>query len=194
MSNETDPTFLEVLQSINQTGLFEIPDSLQSILIIRSDKQQELAIGRIINNDQEEESDIDEEIDALDKFLLSPFSQIEPYVSYINQKASFDTHQGVKGKEFPRVMLIIDDSEARGFLFSYEKLFGAKEKTKSDFENENSGNDTSIDRTRRLFYVACSRAEKSLAIVAYSENPKKVLEHVINQKWFEQTEVELIEY
>jgi DNA helicase-2/ATP-dependent DNA helicase PcrA len=130
----------------------------------------------------------------LDKFLLSPFSQIEPYVSYINQKASFDTHQGVKGKEFPRVMLIIDDSEARGFLFSYEKLFGAKEKTKSDFENENSGNDTSIDRTRRLFYVACSRAEKSLAIVAYSENPKKVLEHVINQKWFEQTEVELIEY
>ena len=66
----------------------------------------------------------------------------------------------VKGLEFPRVMVIIDDSEAKGFMFSYEKLFGVKNKTQTDKKNEIEGKDTSIFRTKRLFYVACSRAEE----------------------------------
>ena len=84
-------------------------------------------------------------------------------------------------------------NEARGFLFSYEKLFGVKEKTKTDIENELEGKDTGIDRTRRLFYVTCSRVEKSLAIVAYSNNPEKVRKYVVNEGWFERdAEVETI--
>lgn len=55
-------------------------------------------------------------------------------------------------------MVILDDEEALGFLFSYKKLFGAKEPTTTDKQNE--WKETSIDRTRRLFYVTCSRAEK----------------------------------
>ena len=44
----------------------------------------------------------------------------------------FGTHQGVKGLQFDRVLAILDDDEARGFLFSYEKLFGAKETSDTD--------------------------------------------------------------
>ena len=51
------------------------------------------------------------------------------------------------------------------------------------------GKETSIDRSRRLFYVACSRAEKSLAIVAYTHAPEKVKQHVIAQAWFEESEI-----
>lgn len=47
-------------------------------------------------------------------------------------------------------MVLISDDEARGFLFSYGKLMGTKEKTKTDHDNQAEGNDTSIDRTRRL--------------------------------------------
>jgi ATP-dependent DNA helicase UvrD/PcrA len=134
------------------------------------------------------------EIDAWDKFLAAPFDQIrEYYTRYIEEKAEFDTHQGVKGLEFPRVMVIIDDSEARGFAFDYEKLFGVRSKTKDDLKNEAAGKETGIDRTRRLFYVTCSRAEKSLAIVAYSENPTKLKRHVIGQGWFVEDEVELFQ-
>ena len=46
--------------------------------------------------------------------------------------APFDTHQGVKGLEFPRVFVVIDDEAARGFMFSYEKLFGARAMTSTD--------------------------------------------------------------
>jgi DNA helicase II / ATP-dependent DNA helicase PcrA len=48
-------------------------------------------------------------------------------------------------------MVIISDEEARSFLFSYEKLFGAKEKSATDLKNESEGTETTIDRTRRLF-------------------------------------------
>ena len=37
--------------------------------------------------------------------------------TYFSGKARFDTHQGVKGREFDRVMVIMDDSEAKGFTF-----------------------------------------------------------------------------
>ena len=86
-------------------------------------------------------------------------------------------------------MVILDDEEARGFLFSYEKLFGAKEPTATDKRNENEGKETSIDRTRRLFYVTCSRAEKSLAIVAYTKEPEKVYRYVLTQGWFGEDEL-----
>jgi len=56
---------------------------------------------------------------------------------------------GVSG--FPRVMVVIEDEEARGFLFSYEKLLAVKEKSTTDIKNEEQRLETTIDRTRRLF-------------------------------------------
>lgn len=104
----------------------------------------------------------------------------------------FATHQGVKVLEYNRVMVIMDDSEARGSLFSYEKLFGAKAKTDTDIKNEREGKDTGILRTTRLFYVACTRAEKSLAVVAYTENKEIVKDTVIANKWFLEEEIEIL--
>ncbi|MER2511217.1 MAG: hypothetical protein ABTQ25_02140 [Nitrosomonas ureae] len=185
------PRFIDILRSIVKTGLFEIPESLQPIAA-RSDEEQKLAeteiVKRITANDREDETILD----SWDEFLQTSFEQAKPYVDYVTGKASFDTHQGVKGLEFPRVTIIIDDSAAKGFLFSYGKLFGVTEKTKTDLENEKAGKETGIDRTRRLFYVTCSRAQKSLAIVAYSDNPQAVKQNVIAQDWFAEDEVEII--
>ena len=124
-----------------------------------------------------------------DTALETSFDQIEAYNEYVSDRARFGTHQGVKGLEFSRVMVVMDDKEARGFLFSYEKLFGAKAATPTDLKNEQEGKETSFDRTRRLFYVTCSRAKRSLAIVAYTENPNEAKEFVLSEKWFEEKEV-----
>lgn len=180
-----DPLCIEVLQCVADSNLFEIPESLLPL----TNREREFLTAKESNNDSEE-NDL---INAWAECLNTPFSQIKAYNSYITGKLKFMTHQGVKGLEFPRVMVIIDDSEARGFLFSYEKLFGAKAKTQTDISNENVGKDTSIDRTRRLFYVICSRAEESLAVVAYSNKPELVKKHVIDAGWFEESEIEIIE-
>jgi len=49
---------------------------------------------------------------------------------------------GVAG--FPRVMVVIDDEEVRGFLFSYGKLFGVKEKSTTDIKNEEQRLETTM--------------------------------------------------
>jgi len=182
------PCFLDVLQCVANTGLFDVPDVLRPFAVTENDIQTESEPDEAANT----EESTPEVTEAIHKFLATPFAQIRPYVEYVNGEAAFGTHQGVKGLEFPRVLVVVDDEEARGFMFSYEKLFGAEDKTRADLEHERAGEETSIDRTRRLLYVTCSRAEKSLAVVAYSSNPNSVQQHAISQGWFDTGEIELL--
>ena len=184
------PSFLAVLLCVAESKLFEISEELGAIASSEKDGVLNVS-GKALS--ETPDSDANEVLDAWRKFLQTPFSQIEPYDDYMNQKAAFDTHQGVKGREFPRVFVVMDDTEARGFQFSYEKLFGVKEKTKIDLENESTGKETSSDRTRRLFYVTCSRAIASLALVAYSDDPEKIRDRVIRDGWFKSDEVEIMD-
>lgn len=180
-SGTATPRFLDVLEWANRTRLFEIPDCFHHISIQEGEAAQ--SVPELDENDPVTK--------AWNEFALAPFAQIEPYDDYVSGRAPFETHQGVKGLEFERVMVIMDDAEARGFMFNYEKLFGAKEKSKTDLEHESAGTDSGIDRTRRLFYVTCSRAKKSLALVAYSGNPQAVKRHVIREGWFEESEIQV---
>jgi DNA helicase-2/ATP-dependent DNA helicase PcrA len=184
-----NPCFLDLLDCVSRTGLFEVPESLRPFAAREERKRKETEDDSI--SAVTEEAQTDPVLDAWGRFLQAPFAEIEPYDRYVSGKAAFETHQGVKGLEFERVMVIIDDTEARGFMFSYEKLFGAKSKSRTDLENERDGKDGSIDRTRRLFYVTSSRAKKSLAIVAYSSDPEKIRQYVIRGGWFEEGEVQM---
>lgn len=188
-SNNVEPYFLDILRCVSQTGLFEIPESLRPIAFRNEVEQKDAEQSSEALSAEEDTNPI---LYAWDKFLLTPFAQINPYVDYVNGSAPFDTHQGVKGLEFPRVLVVMDDVEARGFTFSYDKLFGVKDKTKKDIENERNGDDTGINRTRRLFYVTCSRAVNSLTIVAYTSDPNKVRDNVVRDGWFESCEVEVL--
>ena len=137
------------------------------------------------------ESD-DEELIAWVNAMDLPIEIIRKYDDYVNHRTRFDTHQGVKGLEFDRVLVIIDDSEAKGFMFSYDKLFGVKDLTETDINNISEGKDTSINRTKRLFYVTCTRAKKSLAVLMYTNNPAKVKEETIRKGWFDEDEIDII--
>jgi DNA helicase-2/ATP-dependent DNA helicase PcrA len=195
--NNNDPTFLEVLLEIEKTSLIEIPETLKIIATrnkeeqLEAEKEDKEVQEKAVEDEEDDErpSNDEELIYAFDSFLRTPFSQIEKYRSYISGEADFDTHQGVKGLEFPRVKVIIDDTDARGFMFSYDKLFGIKAKTDADIKNEQEKKDTSNDRTRRLLYVTCSRAEESLAIVTYTPNPGLLAKNLLNEGWFEADEI-----
>lgn len=181
-----------VLRYVAETNLFSIPEvlipfSAADALVVEGDID---AAGD--GGDQEEEVDIKSELGGWRLALEAPFDQIERYDRYVRGVSQFDTHQGVKGLEFPRVMVVVSDEEARGFMFAYDKLFGTKAKTKTDLENEVAGKETTVDRTRRLFYVTCSRAEQSLAVVYYTSEPTLARDAMIRQQWFEPAEIELV--
>lgn len=168
--NGADPPLIEIVHSIAGSRLLAIPESLQP---------SAFRAGGLEALELVDEEDEDERTAAIDAFLKAPFSQVSLYDDYVSGRAAFDTHQGVKGLEFPRVMVIMDDDEAGGFTFSYEKLFGVRGQPN--------------EATQRLFYVTCSRAEESLALVAYSADPSGVARNVVDSGWFTSDEVELVD-
>ena len=54
------------------------------------------------------------------------------------------------------------------------------------------GKETSVMRTQRLFYVTCTRAKNSLAVVMYTRNPDGVKSEAIRKGWFEDDEIIVI--
>jgi DNA helicase-2/ATP-dependent DNA helicase PcrA len=168
LADDADPSLLQVLRRVASNKLLEVPERLAAWA-----------------TDVDEPSTEDEELDEatqrhheiIGRLLAVPFSQVEPLREYLAGRARFDTHQGVKGLEFDRVMVIMDDTEARGFTFKYEDLFGGKADGKI------------LEATRRLFYVTASRAKKSLALVAYGSNPERIKRFVLDQGWFSEDEV-----
>lgn len=184
--------FLDILGCVAQHGLFEIPAALRPFIKV---EPAPITIETIVSGSDDDEAQEDTEaspssLQAWRAFLETTYNQVGPFAEYISNRGPFGTHQGVKGLEFDRVLVVLDDSEARGFLFSYEKLFGAKPLSDQDRKNAGEGADTGIDRTRRLLYVTCTRAEKSLALVAYTESPDTLAAAVVKQGWFNEDEIE----
>lgn len=201
ITEQPEITAQAVLEYVAQAGLFVIPETLAPFVpgdtkavaseddTGQGDQMESAEEGEA----EDEDEDTSPELSAWSKALEAPLSQIERYDLYARGQSQFGTHQGVKGLEFPRVLVVINDDEARGFLFAYDKFFGTKEKSKADLENEAAGRETGSDRTRRLFYVTCSRAEKSLAIVYYSPDPALARNAILQYGWFNEGEVELID-
>ena len=176
---KTKNSILNVCRLIHEGELLILPDAFLIQLVPASQRDEEFT----------EEEGGNEEYDAWGQSLNASIRELEHYISYISAASSYGTHQGVKGLQYPRVMAILDDEEARGFMFSYDKLLGVKPLSKTDNDNETAGVDSAPKRSRRLFYVICSRAQQSLAVVAYTKAPASVERTVIKSGWFSQEEI-----
>ena len=171
--NENE-TIRVVVDEIIKSQLLIVPDVVKQAYML---------------NPSDIEDIVEEDIRAWVEVMDLPINMVRSYDDYVNHRSQFDTHQGVKGLEFDRVMVIIDDSEIRGFLFSYDKLFGVKDLSDADLKNKENGKETSIERTQRLFYVTCTRAKNSLAVVMYTNNSMGVKTEIIRKGWFEDSEI-----
>jgi DNA helicase-2/ATP-dependent DNA helicase PcrA len=117
---------------------------------------------------------------AVQKLLHAPMSELWGYRTYIEEESPFETHQGVKGAEFTRVLTVIDDEEGRHNQFSYGKLFRITPPSDTDEANVRDGKETTFDRTRRLLYVCCSRAGQDLAVVFFADDPAAAHKAIAN--------------
>lgn len=180
--NDRDPLIEAITQVLSETNLLDLPDRL-------TEAMRAGATNEPLPKTTDREA---LETHAYRMLLGRPYSEMAALADYADELSPFDTHQGVKGLEFPRVMVILNDEEAGGFLFSYDKLLGVKPASDTDIRNERDGKDSSLSRTRRLLYVTCSRAEESLAIVVYTAQPEVAKASVIEAGWLTADEVVLI--
>jgi len=177
-----DPLIEDVVHVLIETGLLSIPDRLLAAVLLGT-----------TTDAPPDTSDRDAlETHAYQVVLGRRYSEMAAFAGYAQGLSPFDTHQGVKGLEFPRVMVILNDEEAGGFLFSYDKLLGVKPASDNDIKNQREGKDDSLARTRRLLYVTCSRAEESLAIVVYTTQPEVAKQRVVEAGWLTPDEVEIL--
>jgi DNA helicase-2/ATP-dependent DNA helicase PcrA len=179
---DNDPLIQDVVGVLLRTQLLVVPERLQAAFEMGA-----------TTADFPESGDREVlEVHAYRLLIGSPFSQLNAYAKYCSELSPYGTHQGVKGLEFPRVMVIIDDEEAAGFLWSYEKALGVKLPSSADLQKEAEGADNALTRTRRLLYVTCSRAQESLAVVFYTQNPEAARQSVIKAGWLREEEIEVL--
>lgn len=97
-------------------------------------------------------------------FQNERFSSIQLLLKYEEGLFSIQTQHSTKGREFENVTILLDNGNWKDYDFS--KIFTDKQ------------SDLAI-RTKKLFYVACSRAKNNLTII-YPNFPQKYLEQAYN--------------
>ncbi|MGM0703639.1 MAG: UvrD-helicase domain-containing protein [Pseudomonadota bacterium] len=119
------------------------------------------------------------------RFMQCEASELWGYRKYIEKMSPFSTQQGIKGSEFDKVIVVVDDQEGRTNTFSYGKYLSVTELSDRDRANIDAGRDSTIDRTRRLFYVCCSRALSDLVVVIYAEDTMRMHNALLDKGFFD---------
>ncbi|GAB1818554.1 UvrD-helicase domain-containing protein [Herbidospora sp. RD11066] len=113
---------------------------------------------------------------VLDAFLTCDIHELSGYFTYVNRESPYSTQHGVKGTEFPNVLVVLDDAESTHTQFSYDKLFRLRGLSRADENARKEGRDSVLERTRRLLYVCCSRATETLTVLLYADDVPDALD------------------
>lgn len=85
-----------------------------------------------------------------DRVMSVPYSEIINLHKYTENKTPYSTQHGVKGAEYDDVLVVLDNGGWSSYNFKY--LF------------ESGGTESVRARTRKMFYVCCSRAKNNLVV------------------------------
>lgn len=114
-------------------------------------------------------------LQELQKLHEVPYQEIISVTNYLEGHSPFETKHGVKGAQFENVLVVI----GRGWnKYNFGKMLENVLKQDTLKEKERA----SFEDNRNLFYVACSRPKKRLALLFTQELSVKAFETVRN--WF----------
>lgn len=176
-------TNADVLRQLHEWGVIDLDPRMVSYLNMPAPAE---ANGGDKNETENEDDDeeITKEVFAMDAFLACPASQFWGYYKYVNEDSPFSTQQGIKGAEFKRVLVVLDDDEGTHVQFSYDKYLGIRPLSDKEEANRREGKETTIERTRRLFYVCCTRAMKDLIVVLFATDVEAARRQIIEMDLF----------
>src|SRR5699024_10883203 len=102
-------SFSSVLEALAEYDLLTIPDKLISFLPNTNASTSEVVSNEFDGKQEEFSAEVKEnsEIGAWAEALETDFYQVRNYKDYTEDNSLYRTHQGVKGNEFERVMVIM---------------------------------------------------------------------------------------
>jgi hypothetical protein len=96
---------------------------------------------------------------------------------------------GLKGAQFDRVLVVMDEEESDYNLYDYEKVLSEKQANADDRKAFETGEDNTWSRTLRLLYVCCTRAKRGLALAFFVANPAATAAHIVASGVFPKSSV-----
>lgn len=167
-------TVKEVLVLIQELGLAQMPDRLTEHL-----------------NRQPRPEDFDKELHSQEKgdwladaFFAMRTEELSPYFDFISENTPFSTQHGVKGEEYPNVVVVFDDVEARWNNYNFNKLL-----TPETIGEPTAGQ---LERGRKLAYVCFSRAELNLRILLFTPSPDEARAELLSKGLFEEGQIKVV--
>lgn len=134
----------------------------------------------------------DEDVHSVDKgdwlsdaFLAMKTDELPAYCDFVTNNTAYSTQHGVKGEEYPNVLVVFDDVEAEWNNYSFTKLL-----TPSTSGEPTEGQ---RERGRKLAYVCFSRALDNLRILLFTPNPNAARKELLKQKLLNAEQIEVIQ-
>jgi DNA helicase-2/ATP-dependent DNA helicase PcrA len=136
-------TIGDVIDLLMQTQKPRLPDSL-----LRTERQLAAATR--------EEIDASRTLTQIEKLRPLPYSELIALADFINDHTPFSTKHGVKGAEFENVLVVLGRGWNQYNWTQFLEWFP---------DRYPANKEESYVRNRNLFYVACSRPKKNLALL-----------------------------
>jgi DNA helicase-2/ATP-dependent DNA helicase PcrA len=95
------------------------------------------------------------------------FSEFQKLYDYLEGKTPFSTQHKTKGAEFDNVLVILDNGGWNNYNFGNLFL--------------QAGSETVLDRTRKIFYVCCTRSKENLAVFFHNPDAQVITKA---EEWF----------
>ncbi len=111
-------------------------------------------------------------------------SEIAAYASFVSKNTAFSTQHGVKGEEYPNVLVVYDDVEAGWHNYNFGKLLTPG--------ISGPGTDKQEARGRKLAYVSFSRALEDLRVLFFTTDPEAARAELIVKGLLTADQIEII--
>lgn len=137
-------------------------------------ERKESKFSTLVENQDAELSEEDSKfVERLQKLKAVHYPEVIALAKFIDEKTPFSTKHGVKGAEFENVLVVI----GRGWnQYNFGQML---EWAGSEIP---AGKQETFERNRNLFYVACSRPQKRLALLFTQKLSEGALATLSN--WF----------
>ncbi|MFU4468309.1 UvrD-helicase domain-containing protein [Pseudomonas aeruginosa] len=162
----------DIIDHLRETRRPRLPDAIE-------DRERELKAF-----DPEAGEPLPDALEEIEKLRAVSYTEIKALRAYHSGFSPFETKHGVKGAEFENVLAVV----GRGWnRYNFGEMLDLAARPAVPAAKQDA-----FERNRNLFYVACSRPKKRLALLFTQELTPAALGTLAN--WFGQGSIEAIAF
>jgi DNA helicase II / ATP-dependent DNA helicase PcrA len=120
----------------------------------------------------------------VDAFFAFKLQEIERYCEFIAENTVYSTQHGVKGEQYPKVLVVIDDIGSAWTQYNFSAILTPKTAGKEPTERQRR-------LSKNLAYVCFSRALVDLRIAFFTPNATAAAKELVERGLFKAEQVEV---